>query len=135
MSVPELYLTDSKRKTYYSIDKNKGLTLSVEFEYPKELHDLHKSYPLAPEKRVVNYDDLSFYSKGIPDKFKFYSKMPKLMTTVHNRDRYILHPRNLEQYINNVGVRRRKVHRALEFEECWRELKPPQSFRITSISS
>ena len=30
--------------------KNNSSTGYVDFEYPKELHDIHNDYPLAPEK-------------------------------------------------------------------------------------
>ena len=33
-----------------------GYILEVDFEYPKELHELHNDYPLAPEKLVVTND-------------------------------------------------------------------------------
>ena len=32
----------------------RGCILEVDLEYPKELHDLHNDYPLAPERIVVN---------------------------------------------------------------------------------
>ena len=34
----------------YKENSNRGLILEVDFEYPKELHDLQNDYPLAPEK-------------------------------------------------------------------------------------
>ena len=34
----------------YKEDSNKGLILKVDLGYPKELHDFHNDYPLAPEK-------------------------------------------------------------------------------------
>ena len=32
-------------------DSDFGLILEVDFEYPKVLHDQHKDFPLAPERR------------------------------------------------------------------------------------
>ena len=34
--------------------KNHSCILEVDLEYPKELHDLHNEYPLAPERLTVN---------------------------------------------------------------------------------
>ena len=36
------------------VDGDTGYILEVDFNYPTELHDLHNSYPLAPEKLIVN---------------------------------------------------------------------------------
>ena len=38
----------------YEEKSNEGLILEVDFEYPKELHDLHNDYPVAPERITVN---------------------------------------------------------------------------------
>ena len=39
--------------TKYKKDSKKGLILDVDLEYPKELHDMHNDYPLAPERMKV----------------------------------------------------------------------------------
>ena len=36
-----------------------GYVLEVDLKYPKELHELHNDYPLAPEKLAVTNDMLS----------------------------------------------------------------------------
>ena len=54
----------------YKADSEKGLILEVDLEYPKELHNLHNDYPLAPEKIKVTKDMLSDYSRKIAEKFK-----------------------------------------------------------------
>ena len=46
-----------------------GYILEVDLEYPKELHELHNDYPLAPEKLTVTNDMLSKYCKKIADKY------------------------------------------------------------------
>ena len=35
----------------YKTNGKKGLILEVDLEYPRELHDLHNDYPVAPEKQ------------------------------------------------------------------------------------
>ena len=37
----------------YNEESKKGLILEVDLKYPKDLHDLHNDYPLAPEKIKV----------------------------------------------------------------------------------
>ena len=39
--------------------------VEVDLEYPKNLHELHNDYPLAPEKFAVSSDMLSKYCKEI----------------------------------------------------------------------
>ena len=43
--------------------------LKVDFEYPVELHALHKDYPLAPENFEIPYDMLLDYCKKIADEY------------------------------------------------------------------
>ena len=57
-----------------------GCILEVDLEHPKELDDLHNNYPLAPERIVVN-------------------KVEKLIPTLRKKDKYVLHHRNLKQYL------------------------------------
>ena len=47
-----------------------GYFLEVDLEYPKELHELHNDFPLAPEKNAVSSDMLSKYCKKIADEYE-----------------------------------------------------------------
>lgn len=101
----------------YEKDSEKGLILEVDLEYPKELHDLHNSYPLAPEQIKVNKDMLSNYCKQIAEKFHLsMGLVTKLIPTLNNREKYVLHYRNLQLYID-LGLKVSKIHRALEFDQ------------------
>ena len=53
-----------------SISKNSltGYILEADLEYPDELHELHKDYPLAPEKLKINHM-LSSYCSNIANKY------------------------------------------------------------------
>ena len=74
-----------------------GFILEVDLEYPEILHDEHKDLPFCAEHRAPPC-----------------SKQKKLLTTLHNKERYILHHRALKQALEN-GLILRKVHHALQF--------------------
>ena len=71
--------------------------LMVDLEYPKELHKLHNDYPLAPEKIIVD-------------------KVEKLITTLNDKEKYVVHYRNLKLY-ESLGLKIKKVHKGITFEE------------------
>ena len=101
----------------YKEDSNKGLILEVDLKYPEDLHDLHNDYPLAPEKVKVTDSMLSNYSKRISDKYNISTGLVyKLIPTLSNKEKYVLHYRNLQLYID-LGLKVSKVHRVLEFNQ------------------
>ena len=71
--------------------------LEVDLEYPKELHDLHNNYPLAPEQIEVN-------------------KIEKLIPNLWNKKNYVIHYENLKQYLN-LGLKLTNIHRGIKFKE------------------
>ena len=71
--------------------------LEVDLEYPKELHDLHNDYPLAPEQIVVN-------------------KVEKLIQNLWNKKKYVIHYENLKQCLN-LGLKLTHIHRGIKFKE------------------
>ena len=78
-------------------DYKKGYVMEVDLEYPEELHDLHNDLPLAPESLEVN-------------------KVPKLIPNLRDKKKYVVHYRNLKQYLQ-LGSILKKIHRILEFEQ------------------
>ena len=71
--------------------------LEVDLEYPDELHDKHNEYPLAPERITVN-------------------KVKKLIPNLNSKEKYVLHHKNLRQYLS-LGLKLTKIHRGLKFHE------------------
>ena len=101
----------------YKEDSTKGLILEVDLEYPKDLHDLHNDYPLGAEKVCVNKDMLSEYCKRIASKFNISTGLVhKLIPTLNNKEKYVLHYRNLQLY-TELGLKITKIHRVLEFNQ------------------
>ena len=101
----------------YTENSKKGLILEVDLEYPQELHDLHNDYPLGPEKIKVDKDMLSDYCKKIADKFNISSGLVhKLIPTLNDKEKYILHYRNLQLYLS-LGLKLKKIHRVLQFDQ------------------
>ena len=73
-----------------------GYILEVDLEYPKELHELHNDYPLAPEKLAVSSDMLSTYCKNIVNEYGIkVGDVKKLIPNLGNKTKYVLHYRNL----------------------------------------
>ena len=101
----------------YKDNSKKGLILEVDLEYPKELHDKHNDYPLAPEKVEVKDTMLSDYCKQIKDKYNIsVGGVNKLVPNLMDKKNYVVHYRNLKLYLD-LGLKVKKVHRALEFNQ------------------
>ena len=71
--------------------------LEVNLEYPEKLHDLHNDYPLAPER--INCD-----------------KVEKLIPNLRNKEKYVIHYKNLRQCID-LGLKLTRIYRGIKFEE------------------
>ena len=98
----------------YELDSKEGLILEVDLEYPKELHDLHNDYP---EKVKVSNDMLSAYCKKIAKKYNISTGLvSKLIPTLRDKKKYVLHYRNLQLYLD-LGLKIKKIHRVLKFDQ------------------
>ena len=101
----------------YKDDSKRGLILEVDLEYPQELHNLHNDYPIAPEKVKVTEDMLSNYCKKIATKYNISTGLvQKLIPTLRDKEKYVLHYRNLRLY-TDLGLKIKKVHRVLQFDQ------------------
>ena len=93
-----------------------GYCLEADLEYPKELHELHNDFPLAPEKLTVS-NMLSKYCKKIGDKYEIkVGDVEKLIPNLGNKTNYVVHYRNLQLYLS-LGMKLTKIHRVLKFNQ------------------
>ncbi|XP_033761654.1 uncharacterized protein LOC117343421 [Pecten maximus] len=115
------WLNDQEREKFdvtgISDDSQVGYILEVDLEYPSDLHDLHNDYPLAPERIQVTADMLSPYaSKLLEDLELKGTSTRKLVPNLNPKTKYILHYRNLKQYLS-LGMKLTKVHQVLSFQQ------------------
>ena len=78
--------------------------LEADLGYPKNLHDLHNDYPLAPERCQIG-------------------NVEKLIPNLWDKKKYIIHHENLKLY-EDLGLKIKKIHRGIKFrEEPWMKEK------------
>ena len=87
----------------YDENNDIGYFLEVDIDYLETLFNLHKDLSFSPKKKKVN-------------------KVEKLIYSIEDKDKYVIHIRVLKQALNH-GLVLRKVHGVIQFnqEDC---LKP-----------
>ena len=85
-------------------------------EYPHELHDLRKDYPLALERLQIEENILGNYQCHLLQDEGFSKPPPKLLPNLHNKTNYIIHYRNLKLYLE-LGLRLTNFDRVLSFDQ------------------
>lgn len=88
-----------------------GYFLEVDLEYLTLLHDYYNEYPLEPESVQINKDYLSSYAKEMFINLGGCSAK-KLLTTLNDKEKFVLHYRNLELY-RSLGLKLKKIHKAI----------------------
>ena len=73
--------------------------LEVDLEYPEELQDAHNAYPLPPERMVVQQKWMSECQHNLLGVGVAPTEVEKLVPSLRNKDRYVLHYRNLQLYM------------------------------------
>ena len=87
----------------YNENSDVGYFLEVDVEYPKKLFGSHKDLPFLPERKKLE-------------------KVEKLVCSIEDKEKYVIHIRALKQALNH-GLVLKDVHRVIKFnQEAW--LKP-----------
>ena len=71
--------------------------LEADLKYPKEIHDLHNDYPLAPERLKIG-------------------SVEKLIPNLSDKKNYVVHHEALKQY-ESLELKITKIHRGIKFKE------------------
>lgn len=80
-------------------DSSRGYKLVRDLEYYKDLHGSHSDLPVALEDKIPG---------GL--------KKRKLLKPLYNKEWYVIHYKNLKQYLQ-LELKLTIVHRELEFEQ------------------
>ena len=87
----------------YNENSDVGYFLEVDIEYPKQLWSSHKDLPFLPERKKLE-------------------KVEKLVCSIEDKEKYVIHIRALKQTINN-GLKLKNVHRTIKFQQkSWLKL-------------
>ena len=97
-------------------EQEEGYMVEVDLEYPKELHDNHDTFPLAPEHLDIKKEMLSSYQNELAEELGVKVGGEKLCLTLDDKRKYICHYRNVKLYLEK-GMKITKVHRILKFNQ------------------
>lgn len=99
-------------------DNEAGYILEVDLTYPQHLHDGHNDYPLAPEHLKIKPSMLSPYPTQLAQELqKKPGSVSNLVPNLYNKEKYILHYRNLKLYLQ-LGMELTKINRILQFKQA-----------------
>ena len=111
-----MYLND-KKQFEYKDNKEVGHIYEVDLEYPRELHDAHNDYPLAPERMSIKQDQLSNYQKQLlNNNGSEQIECVKLIPNLNNKTKYVVHYTSLKLYLK-LGLKLTKIHNIVSFNQ------------------
>ena len=81
----------------YNEESDAGYFLKVDFQYLEKLRELHNNFQFLPERMKIE-------------------KVKKLVSDLHNKNKYVLQIRNSKQALNHE-LFLKKVHRVIKFNQ------------------
>ncbi|CAB4407796.1 unnamed protein product [Rhizophagus irregularis] len=80
--------------------------LKVKLAYPRELHPSYTDYPLTVERMKVRPEWLSNKQHELINRSgQRYVPTEKLIPNLFDKDKYVVHRRNLQYYKSRYGIR------------------------------
>lgn len=123
--LPQKDLIFLKKNQYKDIDwmtvdlsKDIGYFVEVTLDYPENIHEKTKNYPLCPENIDISVEMLSPYQKEILKELygKINYKSRKLTATFYPRKEILLHALTLQFYLKQ-GMKITTIHRVIQFTQ------------------
>ena len=96
-------------------DSKEGFFLEVDLTYPRQLHDLHDTFPCGPTHMKITNEMLSTYQVKLAEELGI-KLGKKLCLTLLNKTKYIVHHLVLQLYLQ-LGLILTQVHRVLRFNQ------------------
>jgi hypothetical protein len=100
-----------------------GYTLMVDLQYPREIHDKTKDFPLAPEAKNITENMLTPFMleqwtarcemRGYANTFK---PEKKLLMSCEDKKEYVVHFKLLKFYLE-MGMKITKIHRVIKYRQ------------------
>ena len=116
----EKMFSQSPTSCWPADDGDRGYILTVDLEYPSELHDYTAAYPLAPAHESVSLQDYSLimlqqWCHIYPEKSSIKPEY-KLVGSCREKKFYVVHYRELKFYVK-MGVKISRIHNAISFKQ------------------
>ena len=105
-----------------TLDPGRGYIFEVDLEYDLNSKNRTRRFPLAPENKKINAEDLSPYQRNMMELEEVkVGNVTKLILDLQNKKNYVIHYRLLEYYMS-LGLKVTHVHRVISFaQEAWLE--------------
>ena len=105
-------------KDYYKrIPQGRGCIVECDLQYMERTKTLTWKFPLAPEGKIIEEDQLSDIQRYYLEVEKRkLGKTKKLILDLHDKKKYVVH-HSILKYYEKLGLKVTKVHRTISFEE------------------
>ena len=119
------YLSEEEIKKFdltgaeWDVDGEFGFFLLCDIDYPEELHKKHSEMPFFPERKKIDFDQLSPYSQSLLKKLgndKTSLNTPKLVGDLNPKLNYGVHWKYLKIGLR-AGLKISKIHQIIKFKQ------------------